>query len=248
MILLVDAGNTRIKWRMADAQGVEEHAHPLAWERLAATWRIQRAPEEIAIGSVAKDALNDQLAGVVRDLWPGVQVIWLRSRAACCGVRIQYAEPERFGVDRFAALVGARALLGARPLVVVDVGTALTVDVLDDTGLHRGGWIMPGVRLMAASLGAGAAQLAQVEWSETKISSAPQHASVPAVLAGVRCMAQGGVRQALHRAARVLGAQPEIVICGGDGAVVFEALVEYTPHSRETLVLDGLAIMAEQGG
>lgn len=247
MKLVLDIGNTRIKWRMDGAEGCVAHTQE-GWEaQLAAGWQGLAVPSAVFAGSVASERINQRVVDCASRRWPQQALIWLRSQASCCGVRIQYAEPERFGVDRLAALVGARALLGARPLVVVDVGTALTVDVLEASGLHRGGWIMPGLRLMAASLGAGAARLAQVDWGAVNISCAPQHASGSAILAGVRCMAQGGVRQALHSATGVLGVQPEVVICGGDAVVLAEALVEYRQHSRATLVLDGLAIMAEQG-
>jgi len=162
-------------------------------------------------------------------------------------VRIQYAEPERFGIDRFAALVAARMEFMDQALVVVDAGTAITVDVLDVEGLHQGGMIMPGVRLLGSSLANAASQIQENEVTLDVAMCAPQHETRLAVSAGIHCMVQGGVERAIEQALGFLVGAASIVVAGGDEAVLeFDAFESrgLIVYRREALVMDGLECMS----
>ena len=249
MRLVVDVGNTRIKWRFAAQEGHVVHVHP-GWEAALSEGCVGwGAPTSIVLGSVAGEGINQALQAVFERLWPGVALQWLRSRAQVCGVRIQYAETERFGIDRLAALVAAHHAFIDTPLLLVDAGTAMTLDVLDATGLHRGGMIMPGRRLIYVSLAGGAANLAMTDFAPDRGRLGFAHATDSAIHAGVRAMLLGGMRSALDEAKQMLGAQPELVLTGGDAALLLSdqpAGQAGMTHVRESLVLDGLALMAHE--
>ncbi|OYY74323.1 MAG: hypothetical protein B7Y40_05100 [Gammaproteobacteria bacterium 28-57-27] len=249
MKLILDIGNTRIKWRMADAEGRVAQAQE-GWEaQLAEAWQGLAAPSAVFAGSVASENVNQRVADCVGQRWPQQALLWLRSHASCCGVQIQYAEPERFGVDRFAALVAARMEFMNQPLIVVDAGTAITVDALDAGGLHQGGLIMPGVRLLGASLANAASQIPKSEVTVDDAMCAPQHETRLAVSAGIRCMVQGGVEHAVEQALGVLGGAASIVVTGGDQAVLGLEVFEsrgLSAYRREALVMDGLERMSNE--
>lgn len=163
MMLLVDIGNSRVKWAACDAQGrlePQQAADYAQWT--GADWRsalfgnrrYQRVMAACVAGDPRRRLLQDaaQASGVT-------DVSFAASTSYAGGVRNAYAQPELLGVDRWLALVGAWKLKG-RACCIVDVGTAATVDVLDDTGQHLGGFIVPGPRLMVSSLHAGTSNLA----------------------------------------------------------------------------------------
>ena len=155
-LLCLDRGNTRLKWGLHAngawlAQGVLADVAELP-AALAALPRPQRAFACNVAGAAAQAAIEAALARLQLPL------AWCRSEAAACGVKNGYAEPAQLGADRWAALVGARALCPAACLVV-NAGTATTIDVLDAVGRFRGGLILPGIALMRAALAGNTAQL-----------------------------------------------------------------------------------------
>ncbi|MGZ8291080.1 MAG: type III pantothenate kinase [Telluria sp.] len=165
MLLLIDAGNTRIKWAVAVegaaagqwlASGAVSHAEmnhlPAQWQAFAVTRAI--------VSNVAGQRLRDQLQLM---LPPPVDVSWFASVAELDGLRNNYRNPSQLGCDRFAAALGARALAPGQALVVATCGTATTIDAVTADGVFVGGMILPGLGLMAASLARNTAQLPQVD-------------------------------------------------------------------------------------
>lgn len=158
MIVCLDSGNTRIKWGVHDgmtwlAQGAVTQADVGQLSRLVVEWP---QPTRVVLANVA----GPEAAGRIREqlaAWlPVFQEV--RSAASSCGVTNLYEFPERLGVDRWCALLGARGLV-ASAAVVVMAGTATTIDTLDADGNFLGGVIMPGVGLMLRSLAHGTAAL-----------------------------------------------------------------------------------------
>ena len=251
MRLLVDAGNTRLKWRL-DGQGsvaIVHRGRPLnallfnAWARL-------EPPSSVMVASVAGRAVQESVLQQVAALWPNVPVRFLSSSKQCCGVRVAYQQPERFGVDRLAALVAARDRAGKRPLIVVDAGTAVTLDALDAGGNHLGGMIMPGLRLLRESLLTGTENVgagtthdevgSSGEEVKGEVLQANTHA---AVMAGVQCMLLGGVERSILEATRLLGGDVWLGLTGGDAEIIARQLdLQYA--WIPDLVLDGVALMA----
>ncbi|HEX4884672.1 MAG TPA: type III pantothenate kinase [Casimicrobiaceae bacterium] len=151
--LAIDVGNSRLKWALVGTRGVLAHgAVPNAeigslavrdWQNLA---RPVRAVGVNVAGEAARVRVEGQLSR-----WR-LPVEWITPTAEACGVRNGYDVPSQLGADRWASLVAARQRIlldgPPRPAIVVNAGTAVTVDALDQDGTFRGGLILPNIRLM----------------------------------------------------------------------------------------------------
>ncbi len=159
MILTIDCGNSRVKWGVCRRPGgyaaaaidwIAKGAEAIGQlTSLSVKWNFQEEPEAIVIANVAGQAVAVELAQCLKRFravpW------WIAPTVRQCGVSNAYADPARLGADRWAALIGARALHAADCLVVM-AGTATTIDVLTANGEFRGGLILPGERLMKHAL------------------------------------------------------------------------------------------------
>ncbi|MBD8530610.1 MULTISPECIES: type III pantothenate kinase [unclassified Massilia] len=162
MLLLIDAGNTRVKWALAApgaaagawlACGAALHAD---LDAAAAAWHGQGVTHAL-VSNVAGAALRERLGALLAP----IDTEWFASSAQRAGLVNGYREPERLGCDRFAAAIGARALAPGQALVVATAGTATTVDAVSNDGRFIGGMILPGLALMAGALAQNTAQLPQ---------------------------------------------------------------------------------------
>lgn len=242
MDLLIDIGNTSLKWATRGAgggmamQGLRHHGGlPIdlhaAWERLP-------VPQRILVGSVAGEALGAELARACQAHW-GLTPRFARTRAECCGVRVAYAQPERLGVDRWLALLAAHRDYASTALIV-DAGTAVTYDALLADGRHLGGLILPGMRLMRESVLART-QIPPVEAEESREPWARDTASA---VANATLLAPAALAERLcDRLRAETGAEPELILTGGDGERLVAAL-ERPARLVPDLVLRGLALLA----
>ncbi|MFN3544168.1 MAG: type III pantothenate kinase [Thiobacillus sp.] len=237
--LLIDAGNTRLKWvRMGEqdwqAQGWIDYSDWSAF--VVALAGVSRC----FVACVAGAAHRQRLAEVLAEA--GVDVIWLRSEAAYGDLVNGYAVPEQLGVDRWMALIAARART-SEPLLVVSAGTAMTVDAISAAGRFLGGIIVPGVQLMREALRQGTAG---VEPAEGHVEAFPRGTS-DAVHSGIVAALCGAVRRQFEALAAHAGQVPRCIVTGGDAAVIAPHLdwpVEIVP----ALVLEGIERMANQEG
>lgn len=164
MLLLIDAGNTRIKWALA-APGAALGTWTLAdavshagLDGAASAWREAGVARAI-VSNVAGADLRERIAAALPE---GIAVEWFASSEERAGLRNGYRNPRQLGCDRFAAAIGARALAPGQDLIVATCGTATTVDAVSADGRFIGGMILPGLALMAGSLARNTAQLPQV--------------------------------------------------------------------------------------
>lgn len=237
-----DLGNSRLKCALLNDDGSLGTVHALGHdeaafgEALAALLPVDAA--SACLASVASPALTQVVIDVLASRFQRISIA--RSVAQLVGVRIAYAEPARLGVDRFLALLAARAL-APRPWLVVGVGTAITIDLLDDCGLHRGGRIAPSPRLMREALHQAAAQLPAQGGNYVEFA-ADSH---DALASGCDGAALGLIERSLREAKQVLGETPGLLLHGG-GA---DALVPHLPHATQApaLVLEGLALWSRAG-
>lgn len=238
-ILLVDAGNTRVKWAIARdgaapgewlAHGAVPHA---ALDSLPAAWAGHEVKRAI-VANVAGAALGERLAALL----PVAQPDWFTSRAELAGLRNRYRNPTQLGADRFAAALGARSLYPGKALVVATCGTATTVDAVSADGEFVGGMILPGLGLMLGSLARGTAQLPQASAEATAPPPLFADNTLDAIRAG--CLsAQAG---AIERACAALPAEL-CIVSGGAAAHVAPALP--MPHRIvDNIVLVGLHVAA----
>lgn len=201
MLLLVDAGNTRIKWALAadgapqgewQAHGAVPHVE---LERLPAAW-LGHGVTRAIVSNVAGPAMQAELTAVL----PAAHVEWFVSRPELAGLRNGYRNPGQLGSDRFAAALGARTLAPGQALVVATCGTATTVDAVSADGVFIGGMILPGVGLMLGALARGTAQLPQVATGDLPATFADN--TTDAILSGCLSAQAGAIERAFaaHRA------------------------------------------------
>ncbi|MET0583114.1 MAG: type III pantothenate kinase, partial [Pseudoxanthomonas sp.] len=188
--------------------------------------------------SVASPALTAEVVQVLTQCFRRISMA--RSSAELAGVRIAYAEPARLGVDRFLALLAANGR-GAGPWLIASVGTALTIDLLDRQGLHRGGRIGPSPRIMREALHTAAAQLPADggQYREFAVDT------LDALASGCEGAALGLIDRSLAEAGRMLGEVPLLLLHGG-GA---DMLAPHFPdaHRAPALVLEGLGLWSRVG-
>lgn len=238
-ILAIDIGNTRIKWGFAQAGGWLRQG----WVATAAPGDLRPAfaglpaPDRIIVSNVAGAALREQLAG---QLPPQCVPHWLVSAAEQCGVRSSYADPAALGPDRWAALIGAWHLTGGA-CVVVNVGTTMTVDALNGEGLFLGGCIIPGAALMRDALARDTANLALRAGT---FSYFPDNTGDAITSGAINALAGAVDRMALYLREST-GAEPRIVLSGGDASLVEERLNAQVAVV-DNLVLEGLLHIARQ--
>lgn len=152
MILELDVGNSRIKWRLlaADDLAVVSAGHVPGFEELQRVTELEAAITMARMCSVRGGGVNKKLEDWVRGRH-GVDLVQARVSQSCGGVTNQYADVSRLGIDRWLAMLAAYRRAGGA-CMIVDSGTAFTIDVVDAQGLHLGGYIIPGLRLMRSSL------------------------------------------------------------------------------------------------
>ena len=248
--LAIDVGNTRLKWALYQqprpgaaliAQGAEflEHIERLAegpWAELPSPKRMLGC---IVAGDAPRRRVEEQM-----ELWD-VAAQWVVASPSEAGLVNGYDHPARLGADRWVAMVGAWHHLLAQgppgPLVVVMVGTAVTVDALDREGNFLGGLILPGHGIMLRALESGTAGLhvptGEVRAFPTNTSDALTSGGTYAISGAVECMVQH-VRS--H-----CGGEPVCIMTGGAGWKVAPALA--IPYElADTLIFDGLLSIAAQ--
>lgn len=238
VLLLIDAGNTRVKWALA-----EPHAAPGQWiasgavahagiDRLPAMW-AGRAVSRAIVANVAGPALRAALEALLP-----LDAEWFASTPMLGGLRNAYRNPAQLGCDRFAAALGARALEPDTPLIVATCGTATTIDAVSADGVFIGGMILPGLSLMSAALARNTAQLPRIDSGRVLATSFADNTQ-DAILAGCLAAQAGAIEHALsqHAGARLL-------LSGGAAHLVAPVLA--APHRLvDNIVLIGLHSSAQ---
>lgn len=244
MKLLVDLGNSRLKWAWWDGRrlhdyGCMEHggAIPDAFRTILGDGH---PVDGVFVSSVASPSMNRALHAMVSQVL-SIGCRFLESPASAKGVRNAYAEPDTLGPDRWAAIMGAWSQQLV-PACVVDCGTAVTVDVLDDQGTHRGGVIFAGLRLSREALGKGTHRLTASGEGLLPVLASD---TGTAIRTGTLQALTGAVDYLIRQVAREIEATPTVLITGGDADLVAPRLDAHCPIVQSDLVLRGLAVMAE---
>lgn len=247
MAVLVDIGNTRIKWAtLADGRLVNRGSAVHRDALDAAIGAFAAAlPERARIiaANVAGAPMARRLEALVATL-PGASLELVATSAERFGVRCAYSDPSKLGVDRWIAVLAAHHAANAAACVI-DAGTAVTFDAVAGDGAHLGGLILPGADLLAAAL-------------DRNTSDIGRTAPAPAVARGLELLGRNtdaavghgawlALAAALDRAvstvARALSATPAVYLTGGD-AVALHGWLETRVELRADLVLEGLALFA----
>jgi len=238
MKLLLDCGNSRIKWALADPEG-RLRRHGAVDELEALDAELASRPDEVLVASVRQDAVFERLLDRLQAWRPGAVRV-LATPVAHGGLRCAYAEPARLGVDRWLAMLGAWARLG-RGFTLVDAGTAVTIDLVADDGAHQGGAILPGATFMVESLVQRTSGIRPR--ADDGPARYPARDTGSAVRAGARMAVAGAVRQAMARTDASM-ANGALLLTGGDAMMLAEELSDLSPLHLEHLVFEGMLEMS----
>lgn len=263
MLLLIDMGNSRVKWTRArirtprlswgggdapayavlDESQAAEHAQ---WQRddfIAQVLLDRTPPQRVLIANVAGARLESMAREALAQTWQ-LEPEFVQSTAMACGVRNAYPEPAKLGVDRWLGLIAARAMHRGS-VCIVSAGTACTVDGLDANGQHLGGVILPGPRLMVSSLMKGTSEIGWRAVGGSARDSLFSDNTMGAVQQGAVHALGALVERAMQTMQQQTGERPQLVFTGG-GSAALRAAVNLTGQDIPDLVLRGLAVMAQE--
>lgn len=245
MRLLIDFGNTRLKWAVWEngrrtIGGVFAHADTSLAAALSHNWTALAEPRAILVASVVSAELEKELEQLLIAHF-NCTAEFVRSPAEAIGIRSAYAEPGRLGVDRFLALAALHAST-PRAQILISCGTALTLDALTVEGRHLGGLIAPSPALMRRALGKGTARVGEHAGEQVEIATNTADAAWSGCLLSSVALIE---RFRTTVTARIGGS----VVLVGDGGGLEECLPLIPDIERgRDLVLRGLALWSEREG
>jgi type III pantothenate kinase len=271
-LLLLDSGNSRLKWALSrepyrrrqlfaargaiDLGALHRSRSPL--DRLFKALRASGLTPKVHACNVAGAAVARALRSAAQRAGFG-SIRFARSRVTAGGVCNGYREVWRLGADRWVALIGARHEHPNMDLCIVGIGTAMTIDLLDSSGRHVGGNIIPGPSLMIESLlsatagirrrAGGRLGFSRIDGPASPDSPLPlfAHDTHTGLLAGARHACAAAIEHARREAGRQLGRRPRLLLAGGAMDVIAPLLD--SPYRREDdLILRGLAVIASTVG
>jgi type III pantothenate kinase len=242
MNLLIDAGNTRIKWALTDA-GLWLHSGILPVEQAGCLPQFFADNfDKLKINSQniqiwASNVADEEVAHNIRNICTGQQHRFIIAREKQCGVRNGYSSPTVLGSDRWAALIAAWHMVHGECLVV-NCGTATTIDTLSGHGEFLGGLILPGVELMQRSLHDATARLQPV-----------QGKYAPFPLNTADALFSGAIQASCGAVARqyaLLGKADAPVLLSGGAAAQLQEHINLPIKMMDNLVLQGLLLIAQE--
>lgn len=242
MILEIDYGNTRLKWRLLSAGSLVPVATGVALDLQGLCVALKNLECAAVVYcracSVRTAEENARLASLIKCLC-GIAIDYARSQKQLAGVTNGYLEAGRLGIDRWLAIVAAYTQVQGA-CVVIDCGTAITVDYIRDDGVHLGGCIAPGMGLMKAMLGNGTQLVGSIQGETIEQAVMLGDNTHAAVTFGIRSMLNGFVKEQWLSAQSVLGASFAVLCTGGDSRIVYSIIADAVVE--DDLVFAGLAI------
>jgi len=245
MKLLIDVGNTRIKWALWTAGGRAQSGallHRELDQQAMQDWlgQLPARPLEVRLACVAQPELVAQIQALVQDCW-GLGVLQVETACQAGDLRNGYHDWRQLGVDRWLALRAARSRWPAAACLVVDAGTAVTLDGLSAAGEHLGGLILPGLALYAKLLDGSAARLAPLAagpapallpWARDTAAARQQAPALATAALIDRCAAE---------LAAAADGPVQVLLTGGDAGQL-QPLLQVPATVHPWLVLEGLAL------
>jgi type III pantothenate kinase len=236
--LQLDVGNSSAKWRLLNDGHVVARGKYVSGDETSRDVLLSCAEQldQIWISSVAGPAAESELATLLLEQW-GVEPWFARTRARTGSLVNSYDDPARMGVDRWLAMLAGRQRQAGR-ICVVDAGSALTIDIIDESGHHEGGYIIPGPLLMERALLLDTDRVRFDE--EVDYALSPGSSTAEAVRHGIALAQAGAVALVIDRGG---SDAMQLLFCGGGGEALMQLLDRggsYVPD----LVFEGLGVMA----
>ena len=237
---VIDLGHSRIKWARSANDGRLDQAgsSPIDQPGPLETLLMDSPGDRAWASAQSRPEAVDWLASLARKC--GLELTIVATGNAELPVRPAYAG---LGSDRWLAMQWPWQQTGSA-LCVIDCGTALTADVIDDEGRHLGGWIMAGLATTRTSLLAKAPGLPPLP-AATEADEHPARDSVQAIVSGTVLQLAGAIERSIDAATAELGKNPAVWITGGDAAAIMP-LTRIQATTDEHLVLHGLAMAANR--
>jgi type III pantothenate kinase len=248
-MLLIDIGNTRIKWARFDKGrlGARRAATHAGWRVEDFIRRVigpARGITRVLVASVAGKKIDRAFAAASRSAGVKAQFISVPRRGG--GVTVGYDEPWRLGVDRYVAAVGAHHLFRGVPVWAVGVGTAMTLDLIAADGKHKGGVIVPAPALMVDTLLTRTSGIRRrARGGATGAKGLLARSTRAAIRQGARFAAAALIDRAVAEAEELIGKRPFVVVTGGESAAV-RPLLKSPAAGVPDLLLKGLAVLAQE--
>lgn len=249
MILVIDVGNTRLKWAWLTSTGLSDQqaivhrdAKPGIWT--SALFESGQKPRRVLVANVAGPAMAKTLSRLSRKVFR-VDIEFVTAAQEYQGLTNGYLAPSLLGADRWLALIGAWTRARSA-LCVVDAGTAVKVDSVDAGGQHLGGLIAPGIHMMREALMNKTSDIAKAaQHSTPSLAGILANNTIGAVSRGAVFALAGMADRAAEVIEQSTGVKPRLFITGGDAGMItgtMRAQGEIVPD----LVLQGLAVIAAQ--
>ena len=258
MILLLDVGNSFIKWAWLDSSwpkcarkglpslsDADELLH--AGEKMPAAldeaWKGLAKPEKVWVANVAGAAMLELINTWVDEHW-GCPVQLAKSQSQSGKVMNAYADPGQLGVDRWLGLLAANVAYSG-PSAVIDCGSAITIDAIDASGKHLGGLILPGVKMMRDSLYNNANDISETEVTGTPAGMLFATNTTTGVEVGSLYAVVAYIERVVTDMQKELGDKFRCVLTGGDAEEVLP-LLSVTLEHNPVLVLQGLCLAIQR--
>ncbi len=256
MLLLIDAGNTRIKWATVNAV----QARPAGLAQWAQTGSLSHEEfmnakaggaepwcklpvQRVVVSNVAGKQIQDALARSFQD--KNYMVDWFASKAELGGITNLYRDSTQLGCDRFASAIAAHALFPDQALIIATCGTATTIDAVTAEGHFIGGMITPGLKLMAQSLAQNTAQLPKVADYTSATAHFANHTEA-AIVSGCLAAQAGAIEHAAQEWVTQLNTPSDNLLCivsGGAAQYIMPSL-RVRHQFVDNLVLIGLQVVS----
>ena len=240
MNLLIDSGNSFIKYSLADDSAIlkSDSCASTSVTVLSELWKSYDKPERVIVANVAGDKIGRKIHSIAADLWQ-LEAEFVTSEVSCCGLINSYHKPEQLGVDRWLAMIAAYSL-SKSAVIVVDCGTAVTIDLVKEDGLFVGGVILPGLNTALQSLQSASDALDETGDESLTITATAQSTAV-AVQSGVLLGLAGAIDSIVSKQSALLNKAPVLMITGGDAEQLMPYLQSPLEH-QPGLVLRGLQV------
>ncbi len=244
-ILLVDIGNSRIKWAsIENGTLVNIGVAPRKGTPPVSTWLSLPAPRRIITANVAGPEYAAQLNQWSETQW-GVSIEPIHVDSARAGIALAYSEERNFGVDRWLALIAAQQIYNDN-ICVIDCGTAVTIDLLTAQGRHQGGVVLPGLELMQNSL---LQRTADIDYAAKAIVPTDDNPlgrdTRDGIIKGTLSAVAGAIEFTVSRIKRETAMPITCVITGGDAVGVLNVLGKDYQHEPHLVLLGIQALVAE---
>ena len=249
MILVIDVGNTRLKWAWLTSTGLSDQQAVVHRDAKPGIWTTTlfesgQRPTRVLVSNVAGPVMAKTLAKLTKKVFR-VDIEFVTAARDFDGLTSGYLDPSLLGADRWLGLIGAWTRVHGA-LCVVDAGTAVKVDAVDSNGQHLGGLIAPGIHMMREELMSNTSDIARAAFNSTpSLAGVLANNTIAAVSRGAVFALAGMADRACEVIEQNTGIAPKLFITGGDASMIagtMRAHGEIVPD----LVLQGLAVIAAQ--